>query len=272
MSAPSERVAKILAIPDTHGWDGNVPSWLGDASRRGIGSFIDHTLLKPEATPAEIDHAAELGKSLGVAAVCVNGRWVPRVAGMLRGSPVATCVVVGFPLGCMTTAIKAAEAVQAVSDGAGEVDMVMSLGDARAGDWDAVSKDMKMVIGAVGKVPVKVILETALLSPSDIVEASLIAMDAGAAFVKTSSGFHGGGGATEPAVRLMRRTVGSAIGVKASGGVRTSEMALRMLEAGANRLGTSATAEMTAISGASAPTLTELFSKVPDPAPAPQGY
>lgn len=150
--------------------------------------------------------------------------------------------------------------------------MVMSLGEAKAGHWELVGKDIAAVIAAVGKVPVKVILETALLSPAEIVEASLVAVDAGAAFVKTSSGFHGAGGATEAAVRLMRRTVGDQAGVKASGGVRSAEMAIRFLAAGANRLGMSATSDLAAILGPGAPTLTELFAKVPDPAPAPPGY
>jgi deoxyribose-phosphate aldolase len=272
VTAPSDRVAKILAIPDTHAWSGSVPAWLGDGSRRGIGAFIDHTLLKAEATPDEIDHAAQQAREFGTATVCVNGRWVGRVRKALEGSGVGTCAVIGFPLGAMATPVKADEARQAIADGAGELDMVMSLGEAKAGNWDLVGRDIAAVIAAAGKVPVKVILETALLSPAEIVEASLVAMDAGAAFVKTSSGFHGAGGAMEPAVRLMRRTVGEAFGVKASGGVRTAEMAIRLLAAGANRLGCSATADMAAIIGPGAPTLTELFATLPDPAPAPPGY
>ena len=272
MTAPSDRVVKILALPDQHRWTGAVPSWLGDPGQRGIGAFIDHTLLKPEATPDEIDHAAQQGRELGTASVCINGRWVQRVRKALEGSGVVTCAVVGFPLGAMATSVKADEARQAVADGASELDMVMSLGEAKAGHWDLVAKDIAAVIAAAGKVPVKVILETALLAPAEIVQASLVAVDAGAAFVKTSSGFHGGGGATEPAVRLMRRTVGTSIGVKASGGVRTSEMAIRFLAAGANRLGTSATMEMTGVVGPTAPALSELFAKMPDPAPAPEGY
>ncbi len=272
MTAPSDRVAKILALPDPHQWTGAVPSWLGDPSQRGIGGFIDHTLLKAEAMPSEIDHAAQLARELGAATVCINGRYVERVRKLLEGSPVRTCAVVGFPLGAMATSVKADEAKQAIADGAAEIDMVMSLGEAKAGHWDLVQKDIAAVIAAAGKVPVKVILETALLGPSETVQASLVAMDAGAAFVKTSSGFHGAGGAMENAVRLMRRTVGATFGVKASGGVRTSEMAIRFLAAGANRLGCSTTAEMTAIVGQGAPPLTELFAKLPDPAPAPEGF
>jgi deoxyribose-phosphate aldolase len=265
-------VAQVLALPDTHAWTGTVPAWLGDPAQRGIAAFIDHTLLKAEATPDEIEQAAREGRELGVATVCVNGRWVARVRAALEGSPVKTCAVVGFPLGAMATSVKADEARTAIADGAGELDVVISLGEARAGHWDQVAKDIAAVIAAAGTVPVKVILETALLSPADIVQATFMAMDAGAAFVKTSSGFHGAGGAMENAVRLMRRTAGSAIGVKASGGVRTSEMAIRFLAAGANRLGTSATMEMLAIVGPKAPPLTELFAQLPDPAPAPPGY
>lgn len=272
MTAASDRVAKILAMPDTHAWSGSVPAWLGDGSQRGIGGFIDHTLLKAEATPADIDHAAAQAREFGTATVCVNGRWVERVRKALEGSPVKTCAVVGFPLGAMATSVKADEARQAITDGATELDMVMSLGEAKAAHWDLVAKDIAAVIAVAGKVPVKVILESALLSPGEIVQASLVAMDAGAAFVKTSSGFNGAGGAMEPAVRLMRRTVGSGIGVKASGGVRSAEMAIRFLAAGASRLGMSSTGELAAIIGPRAPTLTELFATLPDPAPAPPGY
>ena len=272
VTAPSDRVATILAIPDTHAWTGKVPAWLGDPAQRGIGAFIDHTLLKAEATPADIDHAAQQGREFGTATVCINGRWVERVRKALEGSPVKTCAVVGFPLGAMATSVKADEARQAIADGAAELDMVMSLGEAKAGHWDLVGKDIAAVIAAAGTVPVKVILETALLNPPEIVQASLVAMEAGAAFVKTSSGFHGAGGAMEQAVRLMRRTVGGQFGVKASGGVRTAEMAIRFLAAGANRLGCSATADMASIVGPKAPALSELFAKIPDPAPAPEGY
>ena len=165
MSAPPDRVAKILAIPDTHAWTGEVPAWLGDPSQRGIAAFIDHTLLRAEATPDEIDQAAQEGRALGTASVCVNGRWVARVRAALEGSAVKTCAVIGFPLGAMATSVKADEARQAVADGAAELDMVMSLGEARAGHWDLVAKDIAAVIAAAGKVPVKVILETALLAP-----------------------------------------------------------------------------------------------------------
>jgi deoxyribose-phosphate aldolase len=272
VSVSTDQVAKVLAQADAHGWTGAVPPWLGDPSQRGIGAFIDHTLLKPEATPTEIDHAADTGKQFGTASVCINGRWVARVRQRLAGSPVKTCAVIAFPLGAMVSTIKVEEARRAIGDGADELDMVMSIGEAKAGNWDEVAKDIAAVIAGAGRIPVKVILETALLTPAEIVQACLVAIDVGAQFVKTSSGFHGAGGATEPVVRLMRRTVGTRAGVKASGGVRSSEMALRFLEAGANRLGASATAEMSAIVGPGAPPLTDLFAKLPDPAPAPPGY
>ncbi len=162
MSASTDQVAKVLAEADTHGWTGAVPAWLGDPSQRGIGAFIDHTLLKPEATPADIDHAADTGKQFGTASVCINGRWVARVKQRLAGSPVRTCAVIAFPLGATVTAIKVEEARRAVGDGADELDMVMSIGEAKAGDWEEVAKDIAAVIAGAGKVPVKVILESAL--------------------------------------------------------------------------------------------------------------
>jgi len=131
VTAPSDRVAKILALPDPHAWTGSVPAWLGDPSQRGIGQFIDHTLLKAEAMPSEIDHAAQVARELGTATVCINGRWVERVRKALEGSTVKTCAVVGFPLGAMASSVKADEARQAIADGAVELDMVMSLGEAQ---------------------------------------------------------------------------------------------------------------------------------------------
>ena len=212
-------------------------------------AFIDHTLLRPEATPDEIDHAAQQGRELGTASVCINGRWVARVREALEGSAVKTCAVIGFPLGAMATSVKADEARQAVADGATELDMVMSLGEAKAGHWDLVAKDIAAVIAAAGKVPVKVILETALLAPAEIVQASLVAMDTWRGVredivrISWRRRGDGAGGAADAPHR------GTTIGVKASGGVRSSEMAIRFLAAGANRLGTSMTREMTAIIG-----------------------
>lgn len=250
-----------------------MPAWLHAApGTHGIQGFIDHTLLRPEATAQDIDRVAEEGRRFGVAAVCVNGRWVTRVRQALEGSPVKPCAVVGFPLGAMRPEAKAAEAAHAIADGAAEIDMVLSIGDARAGDWAAVRRGIEAVRAATPGAILKVILETAVLAPEVFVEAAFLAKDLGADFIKTSTGFSSAGGATERAVRLMRRTVGDDFGVKASGGVRSAEMAIRMLAAGANRLGMSSTPELAAVLGPGAPTLEELFAKPPEPAAAPGGY
>ena len=267
-----ERAAAVLAVPDSHEWPGTVPSWLGDPAVRGLAGFIDHTLLRPDATEADIREVAEEGRGMAVASVCVNGRWVRMVSELLRGSKVCTCAVVGFPLGAMAESVKADEARRAVDDGASEIDMVQGIGLAKAGDWAAVARDIAMVRKATEGAMLKVILESALLPAATVVEACFVAQDAGADFVKTSTGFSSAGGATEHAVRIMRRAVGDRFGVKASGGVRSAEMAIRMLAAGANRLGMSGTAALGALAGAGAPPLSEIFARLPDPAPPPAGY
>ncbi|MFL5507588.1 MAG: deoxyribose-phosphate aldolase [Gemmatimonadales bacterium] len=242
---------------------GAVPAWLGSgaASLAGLAPLLDHTLLAPDATAAQVQNLADEGRALGVAGVCVDGAWTHLVRERLEGSSVRTVVVVGFPHGAMATAAKAFEAWQAVHDGADELDMVMSLGRAKAGEWDAVQDDIAAVVEAGAGTPVKVILETILLEPLEIVEACLVAIEAGAEFVKTSTGFHPAGGAREAAVRLMRRAVGDDFGVKASGGVRSAETAIRMLAAGANRIGTSSAAAMVAEQGVPVPTLAALFAR-----------
>jgi deoxyribose-phosphate aldolase len=239
----------------------SLPAWLGAnaAAARGVGRYIDHTLLKPEATEAQIATLCAEGRRLGVKAVCVNGAWTARAAADLAGSPVLVATVVGFPLGAMASEAKAAETSLAVEAGAAEIDMVMALGPAKAGAWDEVARDIGAVVQAAGKAAVKVILETAALEPGEIEAACRAAMSAGASFVKTSTGFHPAGGATIDAVRLMRRTVGPTFGVKASGGIRTGEAAMAMLAAGANRIGTSGTAGMSAWLGDLAPPLAELL-------------
>jgi deoxyribose-phosphate aldolase len=171
---------------------------------------------------------------------------VPLVRARLADTPVRCCAVVGFPHGAMATAAKAAEARLAVADGATELDMVLALGAARAGAWDAVRDDVAAVVHAAGGAGVKVIVEAALWTPLELVLACLAAEEAGAAFVKTSTGFHASGGAREADVRLMRRAVGDRLGVKASGGIRTVEAACAMLAAGATRLGTSGSAAILA--------------------------
>lgn len=254
-----------------------VPPWLDHhaADTPGIGRFLDHTLLKPEATRDQILQLCEEAIDFGVKAVCVNGCWVAACAERLRGSGVKVAAVVGFPLGAMASAAKARETRLAVAAGAQEVDMVLSIGHARAGDWSYVGDDIHVVVEAAAPALVKVILETAALDNYQIAAACLLAQAAGAAFVKTSTGFYTGGGATLEAVALMRRAVGLEMGVKASGGIRTAESAIAMLRAGANRIGTSNTAAMSPYLGSAAPTLVELLSPSTatrlSPAAAPPG-
>ena len=205
-----------------------------------LNTYLDHTLLKADATPADIVAVTAEAKQYQTASVCVNSCYAKLVAQELRGSGVKTCVVVGFPLGAMATSAKALEAALAVRDGAEEIDMVMNIGAAKAGDWAIVQADIASVVNAAKPAIVKVILETCLLSDEEKVHACLAAKAAGAAFVKTSTGFSTGG-ATAEDIALMRKTVGPDMGVKASGGVRTREQALAMIEAGATRIGCSST-------------------------------
>ncbi len=201
---------------------------------------IDHTLLKPDATKAQIQRLCEEAKQHGFASVCVNPYWIPLVTELLSGTGVLPCCVIGFPLGATLSAAKAAEAAEAVRLGAREVDMVINVGAAKDGDWELVQSDIAAVVNAAHpKANVKVIIETCLLTDEEKVRACLCAKDADADFVKTSTGFSTGG-ATAADVNLMRRTVGADMGVKASGGVRTREDAIAMLDAGASRLGASA--------------------------------
>lgn len=204
-----------------------------------LNKYIEHSLLKPDATPAQIQKLCEEALEHGFAAVCINSGYVPLCARLLAGSDVAVGCAVGFPLGSMLTALKAEEVRQAVAAGATEADMVMHVGRAKAGDWDYVQADIAAVVQAAGKVPVKVILECCLLTEEEKAEACRRAVAAGAAYVKTSTGFSKGG-ATVQDVALLRRTVGPNVGVKAAGGIRTRADALAMIEAGADRLGTSA--------------------------------
>lgn len=207
--------------------------------------MIDHTLLKPEATEADIRKVCAEARQYVFASVCVNPHWVRLVAGELSGSAVKVCSVVGFPLGANTTNIKVAETAGAIRDGAQDIDMVLNVGELRAGNHDAVRRDIQAVVDIAhrGGAIVKVILETALLTDEQKVAACLLAKEAGADFVKTSTGF-GPGGATVEDVALMRRIVGPATGVKASGGVRTLEDLKKMVAAGANRVGASASVKI----------------------------
>ncbi len=205
-----------------------------------LASYIDHTLLKPEASKEDILKVCEEAKQYHFKAVCVNPIWVSTVHNALKDSGVLTCAVVGFPLGATTTESKVFEAQGAVADGANEVDMVIDIAAARAGDRDALVSDISAVASAVheGGAILKVIIETSLLSDEQKVLACQAAAESDADFVKTSTGFNGGGATVED-VTLMRETVGDALGVKASGGVRSREKAIEMIQAGANRIGTS---------------------------------
>lgn len=218
-------------------------SFHGDAEDvpRDLAKFIDHTLLRPDATATEIDTMCEEALEYGFASVCINPTWVKRASESLRGSEVKVCTVIGFPLGATPPEIKAMEARRALRDGAREVDMVINVGALKSGDTALVLTDIEKVVDAAheGGAICKVILETALLTDEEKVIASALAKKAKADFVKTSTGF-GGGGATVYDVALMRETVGPSMGVKASGGVRTLEDAEDMIAAGATRIGASA--------------------------------
>lgn len=207
--------------------------------RKQLATQIDHTLLKPEARPSDIEQLCLEAKKYGFAAVCVMPLHIPYAADCLADSSVRVATVIGFPLGASRTLVKAVETRDAVAAGADELDMVMQIGALKAGNDDLVREDIHAVVQAAEGRLVKVILETALLDDQEIVRACALAEEAGADYVKTSTGF-GPGGATEDAVRLMRRVVGDRLGVKASGGIRDAGSALRMVEAGATRLGTSA--------------------------------
>jgi len=208
-------------------------------SPKEIAQMIDHTLLKPDATEVQIVQLCQEAVAHHFWSVCVNPFWVPRVRRELDGTPVRICTVIGFPLGATSTRAKAAEAEQAIRDGAHELDMVLNVGALKSQNVQAVLDDIRAVVDiAKGKALVKVILETGLLTDAEKIKACQISIEAGADFVKTSTGF-GPGGATVADIALMRQTVGPHMGVKASGGVRDFQTALAMIDAGATRIGTS---------------------------------
>ncbi len=209
-------------------------------TRVELARIIDHSVLKPEATEVDIRAGAELVRSLQIGFFCVQPLWVKRAATLLVGAKARIVTVIGFPHGCDRFEAKARAAALALEDGTAEIDMVMNFGALKSGLIDEVTADVRAVIGAVGAVPVKVILETAALTENEKLLACRIARDAGAAFVKTSTGFHPSGGASVDDVSLLRSAVGPTVGVKASGGIRSLADALAMLDAGANRIGTSA--------------------------------
>ena len=206
-----------------------------------LASYIDHTVLKPETTADQIDQLCAEAEQYHFASVCVNPSWVKRAAGHLRGTDVKVCSVIGFPFGATTPEIKAMEARRAIRDGAREVDMVINIGALKSGDHDTVLTDIEKVVDSAHEagVIVKVILETSLLTDEEKVIGSSLARKAKADYVKTSTGF-AGGGATVYDVALMRETVGPDMGVKASGGVRTASDVEDMIAAGATRIGASA--------------------------------
>lgn len=207
-------------------------------SRADVAKMIDHTLLKPEATPEQVKALIAEAAELGCFSVCVSPNQLP----VETPDSVKVATVIGFPSGAHKSEIKAAEAARAVADGADEVDMVINLSFAAAGNWKAVEDDIRAVREAIPNALLKVIIESAVLDDEGIIAASKASEAAGADFVKTSTGFHPAGGASAHAVRLMRETVGDRLGVKASGGIRNAEAAEEMIAAGASRLGLSSSA------------------------------
>jgi deoxyribose-phosphate aldolase len=210
-----------------------------------IASLIDHTILKPEATEAEVRKVCAEALKYGFASVCINPYWVPLAARLLKGSKVKVCTVVGFPLGATLTEVKREETEAAVRCGANEIDMVLNIGALRSGDMDRVKQDIAAVVEVAhrGGATAKVILETALLEDNQKALACTLSKLAGADFVKTSTGF-GPHGATVHDVALMRSVVGQEMGVKASGGIRTLDDLRKMAEAGATRIGASASVKI----------------------------
>ncbi|MEN9787916.1 MAG: hypothetical protein RLZZ299_3180 [Pseudomonadota bacterium] len=247
----AEQQREVPPLAEVRGtWQDQAAMRMGGADRLGtdgaanadfksIAKRIDHTLLKAEATRADHVKLCEEARTHGFASVCVNTTWVPLCVELLKGSGVMTICVVGFPLGAAMSAAKAAETRAAIAAGAEEIDTVINIGLLKSGDHERVFDDIRAVVDAAQGRPVKVILETHMLSREEKIAACAISKAAGAAFVKTSTGFSGGG-ATAEDIALMRAVVGPDMGVKASGGVRTAQDARTMMAAGADRLGASA--------------------------------
>ncbi len=230
VAAGADRVASTLGVAPTDG---------------SVAHLIDHTLLKPDATQDEVAQLAYEARKYQFASVCINPSYVKLSAQLLKGSGVDVCTVVGFPLGATPTDVKVFEAQQAIREGATEIDMVINVGAVKSKDYELVERDIASVARAchAGNAILKVIIEAALLTDEEKVVASQLSKIAGADFVKTSTGF-GPGGATPEDVALMRRVVGPDIGVKAAGGIKTAEDARRMIEAGATRIGASASVKI----------------------------
>lgn len=209
-----------------------------------VAKMIDHTILKPNVTDADVIMVCTEAKEYGFFSVCVNPYFVPLVAKELQGTDVKVTSVIGFPLGASTTFIKAAEAKKAVEDGANEIDMVINVSALKDGKYDFVQNDIAAVVDAIkGKAILKVILETCLLTKEEIVKGCELSKAAGAQFVKTSTGFSTGGATVED-VKLMKQTVGDALEVKASGGVRDYDTAMAVIQAGATRIGASSSVDI----------------------------
>jgi deoxyribose-phosphate aldolase len=234
----------VRAIEEAGASRVGAPAKIG-AVEPSLAKLIDHTLLRPDATRQDIVKLCEEARKHRFASVCVNTTWVPVAKALLSGTDVMVCAVVGFPLGAMLPSAKAYEARDAVRQGAREIDMVINIGALKSRDYETVFEDICRVVKASAPAAVKVILETGMLSDEEKIIACSLSKLAGAAFVKTSTGF-GKGGATVEDIALMRRLVGAEMGVKASGGVRTFEDAERMREAGANRIGASASVSIVA--------------------------
>lgn len=204
-----------------------------------LAKYIDHTQLKPDTTADKMKQIVQEAREHRFASVCVNPYWTPYCHERLQDTDVKVCTVIGFPLGANTTEVKAVETKQAIQDGATEVDMVINIGELKSGDDDVVKQDIDAVVSAAqGKALVKVIIETSQLSKEEKVRACQLAKEAGADFVKTSTGFSGGGATLED-VALMRDVIGSEMGVKASGGIQDAQTVKAMVEAGATRIGAS---------------------------------
>ncbi|CAN5472533.1 hypothetical protein BH09SUM1_BH09SUM1_34220 [soil metagenome] len=218
-----------------HSTEGAAP----DINCKSLAHYIDHTLLKPTATDAEILEVCRQAREHRFASVCINPSYVDLAARELAGTQVMVCTVIGFPLGSTTSETKAFETRDAIAHGAHEIDMVINIGKLKAGDFQYVCNDIRAVVQSAAGRTVKVIIETSLLTDEEKVSACILAKAAGASFVKTSTGF-GGGGATPEDIALMRKTVGEELGVKASGGVRDCVGAEKLIAAGASRLGASA--------------------------------
>ncbi len=246
--APADECAESCSVCPNHDSCGTLLAVKGGAARISpdkvrtsgdIAPYIDHTLLKPEATREEVLKLCDEARRHSFATVCLNSINIATAARALAGSRVVPIAVVGFPLGASLPTAKAFEAREAIRCGAKEIDMVVNLGALRSKDYALVLKDIQLVVQAAGRIPVKVILETSQLTLEEKIVGCALSKAAGAAFVKTSTGF-AGGGATAEDVMLMRKVVGDDVGVKASGGIRSTDDAMKMIAAGANRIGASA--------------------------------